>query len=330
VAGTHDGTCVPRAELGEVTPPSGPTLGGMRLLRLAPDLPDVGPDPVLVAAMDGWTDAGAAGTTAAELLTEQFEVTELGAFDPDALFDYRDRRPVLEIDRGQLGAPRWPDLHVDLVRPPSGPALVVLGGAEPDLRWRAVADDLVELAELLGITRYVGLGAVPGPIPHTRPVQLISTSSDPDLLARFGRPHEQVVVPASCQVALEATLRSAGVTTLGLWARLPHYVAADYPAASKSLLERLSAYTGTPVDTTVFDEAIEDQRAQLDEAAGASEEITEHVRGLEAVYDSLIEAERLERQEPRVGGLQGLTPEQVPSGDEIAAEVERFLRGRAD
>ncbi|WP_052667485.1 PAC2 family protein [Nitriliruptor alkaliphilus] len=302
----------------------------MRLLRLAADLPDAGPDPVIVVALDGWTDAGAAGTTAAELLLDQFEVTELGVFDPDALFDYRDRRPVLEIDRGQLGVPRWPELHVDLVTPPAGPKLVVVGGAEPDLRWRAVADDLIELAEALGVGRYVGLGSIPGPIPHTRPVQLISTSSDTDLLARFGRPHEQVVVPASCQVAIEAQLRTAGLTTLGLWARLPHYVATDYPAASKALLERLSAYTGTPVDVSGFEDAIEEQRVQLDEAAAASEEITEHVRGLEAMYDAVLEAERQQQLDAEPGPLQGMTPEQVPSGDEIAAEVERFLRGRAD
>lgn len=302
----------------------------MRLLRLAADLPDVGPDPVLVVALDGWTDAGSAGTTAAEILLDQFEVTELGTFDPDGLFDYRDRRPVLEIDRGQLGAPRWPELAADLITPPAGPNLVLVSGAEPDLRWRTVSEDLIELTQLLGVKRYVGLGSVPGPIPHTRPVQLISTSSDPDLLARFGRPHEQVVVPASCQVALEAQLRTAGLTTLGLWARLPHYVAADYPAASKALLERFSAYAGTPVDVSGLDEAIEEQRVQLDEAAAASEEITEHVRGLESMYDAVIEAERQERFDAVGDPLQGLTAEQVPSGDEIAAEVERFLRGRAD
>lgn len=304
----------------------------MRLLRLLTDLPgpaEVGPDPVLVVAMDGWTDAGSAGTTAAEQLLDAFPSEHLGSFDPDALFDYRDRRPVVEIDRGAVGEPRWPELRVDLVRPTSGPVLVVVSGAEPDLRWRAVADDLRELATGIGAGRYVGLGAVPGPIPHTRPVQLISTSSDPELRERFGRPHEQVVVPASCQVAVEASLQQAGLTTLGLWARLPHYVATDYPAASKALLEKLSSYTGTPVDVSGFEEAIADQREQLDEAASASEEITEHVRGLESMFDAVVEAERLQdpdgpSDEPT------LRPDQVPSGDEIAAEVERFLRGRAD
>lgn len=302
----------------------------MRALNLATDLADLAArvtDPVLVVATDGWTDAGTAGSSAAEMLLERFPAEELGGFDPDELFDYRDRRPVIEIDEGVLGDPRWPELHVDLVTPPSGPALVVVTGAEPDLRWRAVANDLADLAGSLGARRYVGLGAVPGPLPHTRPVQLICTSSDPDLLARFGRPHEQVVVPASWQVAIEAELRTAGLTTLGLWARIPHYVATDYPAASKALLERFSAFTGTPIDLAELDEAITDQREQLDEAAAASDEITEHVRGLESMYDAMIASEAPDRFD--VPG-EPLSNEQVPSGDEIAAELERFLRGRAD
>ena len=187
--------------------------------------------------------------------------------------------------------------------------------------------DLVELAAAVGARRYVGLGAVPGPLPHTRPVQLICTSSDADLLARFGRPHEQVVVPASFQVAAEEQLRTAGLTTLGLWARLPHYVATDYPAATKALLERFSAFTGTPVDVAELDAPIVDQREQLDEAAEASEEITEHIRGLESMYDAMITDETAQRFD--VPG-EPMSSEQVPSGDEIAAELERFLRGRAD
>lgn len=302
----------------------------MRALDVTTDLAALGArltDPVLVLATDGWTDAGTAGSSAAELLLDQFGAEPVGAFDPDVLYDYRDRRPVIEIDQGTLGEPRWPGLDVELVTPASGPALIVVTGAEPDLRWRTVVADLVELAAAVGARRYVGLGAVPGPLPHTRPVQLICTSSDADLLARFGRPHEQVVVPASFQVAAEAQLRTAGLTTLGLWARLPHYVATDYPAATKALLERFSAFTGTPVDVAELDAPIVDQREQLDEAAEASEEITEHIRGLESMYDAMITDETAQRFD--VPG-EPMSSEQVPSGDEIAAELERFLRGRAD
>jgi hypothetical protein len=301
----------------------------MELLRLEASLDRIDGDPVLVMALDGWTDAGLGGTAAADRLKEAFPPQRIGTFDSDALYDYRDRRPELSIDRGVLGQPVWPTLEVELLRPPSGPPLLLVTGAEPDLAWQALGRDLVELSRRCGIERYVGLGSVPGPIPHTRPVHLISTSSDVELLERVGRPHEQVIVPASCQVALEAVLRDAGLRTLGLWVRIPHYVAGEYPEASRALLEQLSALIGTPVDLGAFDPAIAENRARLDVAATSSDEVTEHVRQLERLYDAEMEAERL----ASFGGprqLARLTDEQVPSGDELAAEIERFLKGRAD
>jgi hypothetical protein len=301
----------------------------MELLRLEASI-DIGSgDHVLVIAMDGWTDAGLGGTNAAEALREAFPAKRIGIFDSDALYDYRDRRPQLPLDRGILGDPSWPELTIELLEPPAGPPLVLVTGAEPDLGWQGLGRDLVELAERIGAQRYVGLGSVPGPIPHTRPVQLICTASDPELAERIGRPHEQVIVPASCQVAMEALLRDAGLTTVGLWVRVPHYVAGAYPEASRALLEQLSAYLGTPVDVAPFDVAIAEHRAKLDVAATSSEEVTEHVAQLERLYDAELEAERLS------GALNGrsgpaMSEERVPSADELAAEIERFLKGRAE
>jgi hypothetical protein len=302
----------------------------MELLRLeAPLEGDVRGDAVLVIALDGWTDAGLGGTTAAEALRDAYEPELLGAFDSDALYDYRDRRPQLAIDRGILADPEWPELLVERLSPPSGPPLVLITGPEPDLGWRALGRDLVQLAERVGARRYVGLGSVPGPIPHTRPVQLICTSSDPDLADRIGRAHEQVIVPASCQVAMEALLAAAGLTTVGLWARVPHYVAGEYPEAARVLLEQFTAYLGTPIDLSAFEAEIAENRAKLDVAATSSDEVTEHVAQLERLYDAELEAERMS------GALSGsdadaITEERVPSADELAAEIERFLKGRAD
>lgn len=299
----------------------------MRLLTLDLTPDDIGDDPVLVVAFDGWTDAGEGGSLAAAALREAFDPTPVGAFPSDALFDYRDRRPALDIDRGELGAIDWPEVRVELLTPASGPPLLLVTGAEPDLSWQQVGADLVELCALTGARRYVGLGAVPGPIPHTRSVQLIATSSDPELLERIGRPHEQVTVPASAQVAIEALLRDAGLTTLGLWVRIPHYVAGEYPEAARALLEQLSSHLGTPVDLSGFDSDIADHRSRLDVAAQGSEEVREHVAQLEALYDAEVEAQRQaaesgEEREPAI------TEEQVPTADALAAEIERFLQGR--
>jgi hypothetical protein len=312
---------------GEVTG----TVAAMDLLQLELPLDLVGPDPVLVVAFDGWTDAGEGGTAAADALRDAFPPTRLGAFPSDDLYDYRDRRPALAIDRGELSRAQWPEVVVELLTPPSGPPLLLVGGPEPDFAWRTLAADLLELAEATGATRYVGLGSVPGPIPHTRPVHLIATSSDPELLERVGRPHEQVIVPASCQVAIEAELASEGLQTLGLWVRIPHYVAGEYPAAARALLEQLSSHLGTPVDLSEFDSDIEENRARLDVAAHGSEEVKEHVAQLERLYDAEAEAERLATGSERAAdGLGSLSEDQVPSADALAAEIERFLQGRKD
>jgi len=298
----------------------------MRLLRLDPSRPVVRPEPALIVAFDGWTDAGAGGTGAAEHLLERYPAQRIGRFDPDALFDYRDRRPELEIDRGRLRQVRWPELTIRHLSPTSGPDLLLMTGPEPDLGWRALADDMKELADMLGIRRYVGLGSVPGPLPHTRPVQLVCTSNDDALLERLGAPHEQMVVPASAQVALEAELAGHGLTTLGMWVRIPHYVAGPYPEASRALLERLSAHLGTAVDLVDMDADIEANRRRLDVAATSSDEVREHVTQLERLYDAQAvgDAGPLGIDSARGGPL---TDVEVPSGDELAAEIERFLRG---
>ncbi len=297
----------------------------MRHLRIDADAPVPRPDAVLVVALDGWTDAGMGGTTAAEHLRDRVGAVRLGACDPDALYDYRDRRPALDIDRGRLGEVRWPELAVDLVSPASGPELVLVSGPEPDLAWRGLADDLAELAVRWGIRRYVGFGSVPGPIPHTRPVRVVCTSNDPVLLARMGAAHERMTVPASCQVALEATLASRGLTTLGMWVRIPHYVGGVYPDAARALLERLSGHLGTHVDLSALDRDIAENRRRLDAAASSSDEVRAHVAELERLYDDLdLEAEV---GLPEAGTP--LSPDEVPTGEELAAEIEQFLRGGA-
>ena len=301
----------------------------MELLRLDRPLDVIGDDPALVIALDGWTDAGEGGTVAADALRDAFPPTRIGAFPSDALYDYRDRRPSLTISEGVLGDPEWPELTVELLVPASGPPLILVGGPEPDLSWRTVAADLVELAAQVGAGRYVGLGSVPGPLPHTRPVQLLCTSTDRELQDRIGRPHEDVVVPASCQVAIEAELARAGIETLGLWARIPHYVAGEYPEAARVLLEQLSSHLGTPVDLAIFDEEVAENRARLDVAAQGSDEVREHVQQLEQLYDAEREAERLATT-TRQPEERAITEEQVPTADDLAAEIERFLQGRAE
>lgn len=302
----------------------------MELLQIDDPLDGIGGQPVLVVALDGWTDAGEGGSAAAAALRSAFAPRRVGVFPSDALYDYRDRRPQLPIDRGVLGEIAWPQLQVELLTPPSGPPLLLVSGSEPDRSWQAIGADLAELAWRVGATRYVGLGSVPGPIPHTRPVLLLCTGSNREVVDRLGRAHERVVVPASCQVALEGMLHDAGLETLGLWVRIPHYVAGAYPAAARVLLEQLSAELGTPVDLAALDVEVAEQRAQLDTATSESDEVRDHVVQLERIYDAEVEAERLATAAGLGAGQPPLSDAEVPSGDQLAAEIERFLRGRTD
>ncbi len=269
--------------------------------------------PVILASFDGWTDAGSAGSTFAAALRQQFDTTRLGHVDPDLVFDYRDRRPTLEIDRGVLGEPEWPEITLDHLRTPAGRDLLLLHGGEPDFAWRGLTALLARIASEAGAAQYVGLGSVPGPVPHTRPVRVIATSNDEELLERLGRPHERVVVPAS-QVVLETAMRDAGLTTLGLWARVPHYVGGEYPAATLALGERLQDLFDITIEPTTLELEMQQQRSRLDAAAEDSPEITEHIQNLEQWYDADDQA-----------------PDPViPTGDQLAADFERFLRDRPE
>ena len=270
----------------------------------------------ILLSLDGWTDAGRGGSLAVEALQDQWDAELIGSFDVDRLYDYRDRRPLIEIDRGILGEPTWPSLDVMRLEPPSGEPGLLITGWEPDFRWLTICEDIAALASDLGIPRYVGLGAVPGPVPHTRLTRVITTASDPALFEHFGRPHEEVVVPASLQVIVEQSLGEAGLTTLGLWARVPHYVAGEYPDAAVALLSRLGSYLQIEIDTSELADEAKEHSERLDEAAAGSPEVQAHIRALEAAYDEDLSESTF--QGP------------LPTGDQIAAEVERFLRDRSD
>ena len=303
----------PRSEL-----VSGPSVAaavrsaGMRLLRLATDLPDAaGPTRSSSSRSTAGPTPAAPARPRPSSCSTQFETTELGAFDPDALFDYRDRRPVVEIDAGVLGDPRWPELHVDLVTPPSGPDARrrrpapnrTCGGgpsATTSSSWRPT----VGVAPVRRPRqRPRARSRTPGPCSSSR------TSSDAELLARFGRPHEQVVVPASCQVALEADAarrRADDARAVGAPAplrrdRLPRRVQGAARDGSRPSPVRRST---CPASTA----AIDDQREQLDEAAAASEEITEHVRGLESMYDAVDRGRAARTARPTGDALGGCAP----------------------
>ena len=260
--------------------------------------------PVVVAAFDGGVDAAGASSAAAEHLARGGEL--IATFDADILFDFRSRRPVLDIIDGTLQRLEWPSLELHRIRAGDRDVLV-LHGAEPDFRWRELGDDLLELSLRLGVVEWVSLGAIPAAVPHTRAVPVMSTASDDDLLkdGEIKGPPGLLRVPSACLSAVELTVAGAGVPTVGYYAQVPHYVGGPYAAGTVALLERLSRHLHVDVPMGSFAEDAATQRERLDVAVEADDDVRQLLERLEGGGD-----------------------EELPSGDELAAEIERFLRDR--
>jgi predicted ATP-grasp superfamily ATP-dependent carboligase len=197
--------------------------------------------------------------------------------------------------------------------------VLLLVGPEPDMRWRAFTDDVVKLAGQLGVRLVVGLGGFPAPAPHTRPVRLAATATTQELARQVGFVPGTMDVPAGVQAALERGFADAGVPAVGLWARVPHYVSnLPYPAASLALLEGLAQLSGLLLETRELRTAAALSRQRIDELIANSAEHTEMVHQLEVQVDNEDQS-----------SVSRFDPSQLPSGDEIAAELERFLRDQS-
>jgi hypothetical protein len=271
--------------------------------------------PVLVLGMEGWIDAGLGAGTAAKALLGSMTNDVVATFDSDLLLDQRARRPVMRVVNGVNTGLTWPEIELRAGVAPSGRGVLVLAGPEPDLRWRQFAAELVALGRQLGIELVVGLGAFPAPVPHTRPVRLAATASTPELAAEVGFLPATIDVPAGIHACLEQAFAEAGTPAVGIWARVPHYASAmPYPAASAALLDELAKLGELDLDTSALHTAASATHNQIEQLIANSEEHTAMVRQLEA-------------QQEQEASSAGFDLGRLPSGDEIAAELERFLRG---
>jgi PAC2 family len=272
--------------------------------------------PVMVVSMEGWVDAGVGASAAVAELMDASPTTLVATFDTELLIDQRARRPVARLEDGVTTGLTWPSITLVSGKDRVGADLLYLTGPEPDFRWPTFIREVVTMVQDLRVRTVVGLGAFPAPAPHTRPVRLASTvpPQSAHLAGRVGTVHGTLEVPAGVQAALEVSLGHAGIPVIGLWARVPHYVSAmPYPEASAALIEGLCAVTGTVLDSSSLRTAGEASRRQVDELIGSNPEHLEMVRRLETAIDS---------EEVTPLGLDG----EVPSGDEIAAELEQFLK----
>jgi proteasome assembly chaperone (PAC2) family protein len=259
--------------------------------------------PSMIVALDGWVDAGSAATTAAGTLAEGGRT--VATFDADAIFDYRARRPTLEIVDGRPESLTWPELTLRSTRVAERD-LLVLTGAEPDYRWHELSTDVADLAGQLGVAEWISLGAIPAAVPHTRPVPILGTASEPGLLRGGVQPGPQgtLTVPAAAISVLDIAITKSGIPTVGYFAQVPHYISGPYPGASIELLRVLGRHLGLELDTGHLAEEARLMRVRLDAAAAREETTRTYVERLEAMVDEA----------------------RLPSGDDLITEIERFLR----
>jgi proteasome assembly chaperone (PAC2) family protein len=272
--------------------------------------------PILVCAFAGWNDAASAATSALEAAAVALEAEPVARIDPEDFFDFQVTRPTIRLVEGQSRRIDWPANTLLAARAPTAERdLALVSGTEPNLRWRSFAETILSAGERLGIEMVVTLGALIADVAHTRPVPITGLASDPELVTRLGLNRSNYEGPTGIVGVLHDACRRHGLTSASLWAAVPHYVATvPNPKAALALLRRLEGLTGIAIEASELEEASERFEAQVDRAVASNPEVEELVG-------------RLEREQEEAAFEEGAD---VPSGDAIASELQRFLRQRDD
>jgi proteasome assembly chaperone (PAC2) family protein len=264
----------------------------------------------MVAAFEGWNDAADAASGAVTWLRRRLKATQIARIDPEEFYDFQSTRPEVSLIEGTTRKVSWPAnecfaAHVEEV----GRDLVLFSGVEPNLKWRTFCNTVIGVARETGCEMVVTLGALLADVPHTRPTRLTGTAVDPELIARLGLSHSRYEGPTGIVGVLHDFCRQAGMPSVSLWAPVPHYVASPpNPKATQALLERLSEVLAIPMGMGDLAEAAVGWEARVNELVGSDPDIAAYVRQLEERDDDQIDEESL------------------PSGDTLAAELERYLR----
>ncbi|HEY3864684.1 MAG TPA: PAC2 family protein [Solirubrobacteraceae bacterium] len=271
--------------------------------------------PAMVCAFQGWNDAGDAASSAASFLASSLNASRFAQIDSEEFYDFQANRPNIQLTDGQTREIVWPTVEVFEARAPRAPRdLVIVQGVEPSLRWRSFSAHLVELAEALGVQVVVTLGALLADVPHTRPVTMTGFASDPSLVENLGLTTSNYEGPTGIVGVLHSACLDAGLPSASLWAGVPHYVAAaTNPKAALALIRRTESLIGVAVDVSELEVSAADYERQVGLAVQSDPDIQAFVERLEQAAES-------EESE--------LTPEDVPSGDMLAREFQRFLRQR--
>lgn len=283
---------------------------------------------VMMHALSGFLDAGAARHIAVAYLLETLEHSTVASFDMDLLFDYRARRPRLVFDTNRYDSVTMPELLLERVTDAKGAQFLLLHGPEPDFGWQRVTRSVLGLVDRFDIRLAVGLNAIPWASPHTRPIGVTAHATSPDLIVGHRSWIGQVEVPGHLAGLLELALGKAGKPAMGYAVHVPHYlVNAEYPRAALRLLEEVAHSTGLSIPLDALVRKADEADVALDAQVAENSENVEAIALLEAQYDALVGL-------PRGGSTaaDGTTHDggPLPSGEEIAAQFEQFLRDLDD
>jgi predicted ATP-grasp superfamily ATP-dependent carboligase len=258
--------------------------------------------PTLVAAFQGWNDAGGAASLAAGYLRAVTDAERFAVIDPDPFIDYQQTRPTVTLVDGQVRRVEWPETELLAAEPHD---IVIVIGPEPNMRWRAYADAICDVARKLRVELVVTLGALLADTPHTRPVPVSSTASDEELIARLGLTRSNYEGPTGIVGVLHDACARAQLRSASLWAATPHYISANpNPRAAVALLERLADLVGTPPPSSDLVRAASEYAVRVAAAVADDPELGAYVEQLESAADV----------------------DDPPTGEDLARDFERYLR----
>ena len=282
-----------------------------------------GRGPVLIHALEGFSDAGHAVRLAADHLKSCLDSDLVASFAIDDLLDYRSRRPMMTFKTDHFTDYAEPQLNLYALRDSVGTPFLLLAGLEPDLQWERFVSAVRLLAERLGVRQTIGLGTIPMAVPHTRPVSMTAHSNNRELIADHQPWIGEVQVPSSASNLLEYRMAQHGHDAVGFTVPVPHYLAqTDYPAAAEALLEQVAKCASLRLPLGALTEESKIVHAKINEQVEGSAEIAQVVEALERQYDAFVSAQANRSLLAR--------DEDLPSGDELGAEFERFLAEHAE
>jgi len=293
--------------------------------------------PVVVAAFTGWNDAGDSASGGVRHLIEDWGATAMAEIDPEEFTDFATIRPHVRLSPALERSIVWPTVGLWYASTPGADVILVLG-PEPAMRWRAFSDEIVGVAKHFKASLVITLGALLADVPHSRPVQLIGTASEQDLIDRFELQRSRYEGPTGIVGILHDACIKADLQAAALWAAVPAYASqVPSPKATLALVERLGGIIGTTMPTARLEREVGDYETRVAAIVAEDEDLSGYVRRLESMSDAGIEDFSLDDdddieedddddEDDVVGGeLEAELPETV-DGPAFIDEVERFLR----